>query len=244
MEKNIGTEITGKTLFQLAKFQKFSVLGRICSSVMHEVNNHLTGVTGYAQLLLAQDRSKEVAAELEKINTSAIKCQRLIADLRRFSRLGGEEKEFNNINFVIKSSLDLIRHQFTKKSIRLVESYAEDIPPVEVDTPALEQAFLNIIQNSFEVLDDKEGCLSITTLKENGRIVALFEDNGPGLSEDALTHLFTPLFTTKERLHCLGLGLTVTKMVVEAHSGSTEVNNVPHGGACVRLSLPCPPDET
>ena len=244
MGKESGTDITERMLSQLVTFQKFSVLGRICSGIMHELNNHLTGVTGYAQLLLSQERAKELASELEKINVSANKCQKLIASLRRFSRLGGEGREYNNVNFVIKSSLDLIRHQFTKKSIRIVENYVDEIPPIEVDTPALEQAFLNIIQNSLEALDEGKGCLSITTLKEDGRIVAIFEDDGPGLSEDALTHLFTPFFTTKERLHCVGLGLTVAKMVVEAHKGSTEVSNVPEGGTRVRVSLPCPPDGT
>jgi len=240
VENKTEADLIKRSLSHLAAFQKFSVLGRICPGVLHEVNNHLTGVTGYAQLLLAQERSREVSSELEKINTSANKCQKLIADLRRFSRLGGKDTELNNINFIIKASLDLIRHQFAKKSIRLVENYAEDVPTMEVDAPALEQVFLNIIQNSLEVFNDGNGCLSITTCSEDGHIVAIFEDDGPGMSDDALAHLFTPFFTTKQEMDCLGLGLMVCKMVIEAHGGTTEVTNIQEGGARVRITLPSP----
>ncbi|UCD55978.1 MAG: hypothetical protein JSV16_08975, partial [Candidatus Hydrogenedentota bacterium] len=199
-------------------------------------------VTGYAQLLLAQDRAKAVAKELDKINASANRCQKLIADFRRLARFGDAQKEFNNINLIVKSSLDLLRYQFTKKSFRVVEDYSPDIPAIEVDTPALEQTFLNIIQNSLEALEENGDCLSITTRKESGRIFAIFEDNGPGLSKDARANLFTPFFTTKARLQCAGLGLAAAKILIEAHEGTIELNNRPDSGTCVTISLPYQPD--
>jgi C4-dicarboxylate-specific signal transduction histidine kinase len=233
-----ATDVTGRMLAQLVTCQKLALVGRLSSGITHEVNNHLTGVTGYAQLLLGQDRAKPVARELDKINYSAERCRKLILDFKRFSRFGGAEKEFDNINFIIKASLDLLRHQFIKKSLEVVENYSEDIPPIEVDTPALEQIFLNVIQNSLDALDEKDGCLSITTLKEGEQVVALFEDDGPGLSEDARAHLFTPFFTTKPQSRCLGLGLAAAKVLVEAHEGTIEVDNAPKGGVCVKICLP------
>ncbi len=152
------------------------------------------------------------------------------------ARFGGE-KEFNNINLIIQYSLDLFRHQFVKKSFEIVENYSQDITATEVDTPALEQVFLNIIQNSFEALMERGSRLTITTSREGGQIVAAFEDDGPGLSENAREHLFTPFFTTKAHLRCSGLGLAAAKALVELHSGSIEADNLPAGGACVKVIL-------
>jgi C4-dicarboxylate-specific signal transduction histidine kinase len=229
-------------LAQLVTFQRLTLLGRLSPIVSHEVNNQLTGVSGYAQLLLGQEQARPLEKELDKIHSSAMRCQKLIGDMRRIGRFADSEREFDNINFIIQFSLDLFRHQFTKRSFQVSENYSSDISSIEVNTPALEQTFLNIIQNSFEALEEKGGNFSVTTLKEDGQLVALFEDDGPGLSEDAFAHLFTPFFTTKRHLHCPGLGLTAAKSIVEAHKGTIQVTNSPAGGACVRVSLPCETD--
>jgi len=224
---------------QLVACQKLVLLGRLSSNITHEVNNHLTGVTGYAQLLLAQERAQAVARELEMINSSANKCQKLVADFKRIAHFGNREREYDNINFIIRASVELLRNQFVKKSFEIIENYSPDIPPVEVDTPGLGQAFLNIIQNAFEAIEEKGTRLAITTLEEKGGLVAMFEDDGAGLTEEARKHLFTPFFTTKTRPWCLGLGLAATKMLVESHNGSIEIKDRPGGGTCVRVILPC-----
>lgn len=238
----LGLDAIKRMSDQLVTCQRFVLMGRLCVGITHEVNNHLTGVSGYAQLLLPQDRAKAVAKEVEKIYASAMKCQSLIADLRRLARFT-DSKEFDNINIILKSSLDLVRHQFAKKSLHLVEEYASDIPPLEVDTPALEQMFLNIIQNSFEALQEKGSSLSVTTRKENERIIATLEDDGPGLSAEASANLFSPFFTTKAHLRCLGLGLPAARMLAEAQGGTIEITNRPGGGTRAKISFPCQADE-
>ncbi|MBI5116812.1 hypothetical protein HZA56_10090 [Candidatus Poribacteria bacterium] len=233
-----GMDALNRMSDQMVTCQKLALVGRLCSSITHEINNHLTGVSGYAQFLLSQDKAKTVTKEVDKIYTSATKCQKLISELKRFARFS-ETREFDNINLIVKSSLDLVRHLFAKKSLQLIENYAPDIPASEVDTPALQQMFLNIIQNSFEALQEKGSSLSIATFNENGHVVALLEDDGPGLSEDARARLFTPFFTTKAHLQCVGLGLPAAKLVAEAHGGTLEVGNSPKGGTCVKICLPC-----
>lgn len=239
MAENSESDAIERMQARLVTCQRLALLGRLSGIITHEVNNHLTGVSGYVQLLLGQERAKVVQRELDKISTSASRCQQLISDLRRIGRFGDKEREFDNINIIVKSSLDFLRHQFTKKSFLVAEDYSSEIPPIEVDTPALEQVFLNIIQNSLEALEEKGNSLTITTRKENNWIVALFEDDGPGLSDNARAHLFFPFFTTKARLRCSGLGLTAAKMLVEAHHGKIEVNDSPTGGTSVKISLPC-----
>jgi C4-dicarboxylate-specific signal transduction histidine kinase len=237
VKKETQSGVMEQMLAQLATCQKLVLLGRLASSITHEVNNHLTGVTGYAQLLMSQERAQPIARELDKINYSANKCQKLIRDFKQAARFGGE-KEFDNVNLIIQYSLDLFRYQFAKKSLEIVENYSPDIPAIEVDTPGLEQVFLSIIQNSFEALVEKGSRLVISTRKEDGQIVIAFEDDGCGLSEMALEHLFTPFFTTKERLRCSGLGLAAAKVLVEQHKGAIKVDNLPAGGACVKITLP------
>ncbi|GAB4343096.1 MAG: hypothetical protein Kow0099_21190 [Candidatus Abyssubacteria bacterium] len=240
-DKEAEAGVTSRMLANLVTCQKFALLGKLSSAITHEVNNHLTGVTGYTQLLLTQDRAQAVVRELEKINTSANKCQKLIADFKRFARFGGDGREFNNINFILKASLDLVRHQFHKKSLQVVEQYSPEVPVMEVDTPALEQVFLNIIQNSLEALDDKQyGQLRVTTSLEGDHVKVTFEDDGAGLSDAALANLFSPFFTTKPERRCIGLGLTVAKMLVEQYHGELEVSNSADCGACVKVTLPCP----
>jgi C4-dicarboxylate-specific signal transduction histidine kinase len=85
---------------------------------------------------------------------------------------------------------------------------------------------------------EKGSCLTITTMREeNGHVAATFEDDGPGLSDEAFEHLFTPFFTTKKQLRCPGLGLSAAKRIVEAHNGTIEISNSQTGGACVKVLL-------
>ena len=229
-------------LEHLVKCQRLALLGRLSTMITHEINNHLVGVSGYAQLLLDKSQAAAFEKELSKINQSAHRCRDLVSKLRSLGRFAGGAKELNNINIILTSSLDLVRRPFKHKSIELLEDFSPEIPSTEVDTYAIEQAFLNVIQNSLEAFGDKKGGrLSITTRVENGDIIATFDDNGPGLSEDARRNLFKPFFTSKAELNCAGLGLAAARAVVEAHGGTIDIDDSSGGGVKVRISLPADP---
>ena len=223
---------------RLVECQRFALLGRLSTIISHEVNNHLTGVSGYAQLLLDNAKAADFEKELRSINSSAHRCQKLISDVRRLGHFANGAGEVNNINLILKSCLDLVRHQFERQSHRLVEDFSADIPSMEVDSLALEQVFLSVIQNSFEAFEKKGGCLTVATRVENGKVSVTLDDNGPGLSDESRENLFTPFFTTKQRLNCPGLGLAAAKMVVEAHGGTIDVGDSPAGGTRVEIALP------
>ena len=225
-------------LEKLADFQRLTLLGRLSSSLTHEINNHLTGVSGYAQLLLGQDRSQAVEKELEKINSSANECKKLILNFKRCARFQHEEKEYSSLNLILEQAIDLFRRQFRKKELAIKEDYAPDVPVIEIDSVAMEQVFLNVIQNSFEALQEDGTGLSITTRTENGRIMAVFDDDGPGISSDAILHLFVPFFTTKNHLHCPGLGLAAAKMLLKNMDGEIVVEALPERGTRVKILLP------
>jgi C4-dicarboxylate-specific signal transduction histidine kinase len=228
-------------LEHLVKCQRLALVGRISAGITHEVNNQLVGVAGYAQLLLDNEKAAAFEKELGKINTSAYRCRDLVNKVRRMSLSFGGSREFNNINIILESSLDLVRHRFKQKSHELAEDFSPKIPSTEVDTPAIEQAFLNIIQNSLEAFGDKGGRLTIKTRAENGSIVCTFDDNGPGLSEEARNNLFKPFYTSKAEMNCTGLGLMATRVLIEEHGGTISVGDSPEGGVCVSISLPIAP---
>ncbi len=228
---------------RLMECQRLALLGRLSTIVTHEINNHLTGVSGYAQLLLDNTAAADFTKELTRINSSAQRCPNLIREIRRLGRFGNGAREINNINLILRACFSLVQGQFERESHELAEDFASDVPSQELDSPAIEQAFLNVIQNSFEAFD-KRGCrLTISTRREGEQAVAIFDDDGPGLSDLAKENLFTPFFTTKQKLRCAGLGLAATKTAVEAHGGTVDVGDSPAGGARVRIALPIEPEE-
>jgi signal transduction histidine kinase len=222
----------------LVTCQRLAMLGRLSTLVTHEVNNQLTGVAGYAQLMLDNADAARFEKELEKINTSALRCQKLIREMRQIGRFVDGNKEVSNINIILESCLDLYRHQFKQKSHSLVQDFSPDVPSGEFDTPAVEQVFLNVIQNSFEAFRGRGGSLSIKTRPEGEKVIVTFEDDGPGLSESARANLYTPFFTTKEDLNCAGLGLAAAEMVMKAHGGTITIEDSPDGGTRVEIVFP------
>lgn len=222
----------------LVNCQRFAMLGRLSAIVTHEVNNHLTGVSGYAQLMLDSADATGFEKGLGTINTSALRCQKLIREFRQVGRFINGNKEVGNINIILGSCLELVHHQFKQRSHSIIEGFSPDVPSGEFDTPAVEQVFLNVILNSFEAFEEKGGSLSIVTQVKDENIVVTLEDNGPGLSEDARANLFVPFFTTKEDLNCPGLGLAAAKMVMEAHGGTIDIKERAEGGTHVEIIFP------
>jgi len=222
----------------LVDCQRLALLGRLSSNLTHEINNQLSGVSGYAQLLLGQERAQALAKELEKIHFSALECKKLVFNFKRFARFNSQEKEYNSLNALIQQALEIFRRQFSKKNLHVHENYCPELPVLEMDAVALEQVFLNVIQNSFDALQESGSRLSISTGVENESIFAVFEDDGPGFSAEALQQLFTPFFTTKRHLHCAGLGLAAAKMLVEKNRGTIAIKSLPDGGSRVKITLP------
>jgi two-component system NtrC family sensor kinase len=226
---------------RLMECQRLALVGRLSTIVTHEINNHLTGVSGYAQLLLDNEAAAGFTKELTRINSSAHRCQNLIKEIRRLGRFESGAGEVNNINLILRACLDLVRRQFERESHELTEDFSPEAPTQELDAMAIEQAFLNVIQNSFEAFEKRGGRLTISTRREGEQAVAIFDDDGPGLSAEAKENLFTPFFTTKQELNCPGLGLAAAKMAIESHNGTIEVGEAPTGGARVRIALPIKP---
>jgi two-component system NtrC family sensor kinase len=232
------SDLEKRLLEKLADCQRLALLGRLSANLTHEINNQLTGVSGYVQLLLGQERAQAVEKELEKINFSANEAKRMILNFKRFARFKGQETEYNSLNAIIKQVLDLYRRPFSKKNLQITEEYSDDLPVIEFDAAALEQVFINVVQNSFEALQEAGGCLTVRTECDHEHLLATFEDDGPGFSAEALENLFNPFFSTKKHLHCAGLGLATAKVILNGLGGEISTKPLPKSGSCVEIDLP------
>jgi C4-dicarboxylate-specific signal transduction histidine kinase len=232
------SDLEKRLLEKLADCQRLALLGRLSANLTHEINNHLTGVSGYVQLLLGQERAQAVEKELAKVNFSANECKKMILDFKRFARFSAPEKEYNSLNAIIKQVLDLYRRPFSKKDLQIAEEYSVDLPVIELDAAALEQVFLNVVQNAFEALQETGGRLTVRTEFVQEHLLATFEDDGPGFSAEALGNLFNPFFSTKRHLHCAGLGLATAKVLMNGLGGEITVEPLLKSGARVKIDLP------
>lgn len=237
MEQLFGDEITERVLEKLVDCQRQVLLGRLSSGLTHEINNQLAGVLGYVQLLLGQERSQPVSRELEKINSSANECKRLVSNFKRFAAPGNHEKEYGSLNLIVQQAMDFFRRQFSKKDLCLVENYAPELPVIEIDAVALEHVFLNVVQNALDALQEAGSRFSVATGRDGGYLTVVFEDDGPGLTPEARMHLFVPFFTTKHHLHCAGLGLVAAKMLLDKSGGKISVEALPQAGTRVTIGV-------
>jgi two-component system NtrC family sensor kinase len=230
------------TQAKLVQTEKLSAMGELISGVAHELNNPLTGIMGYAQLLLETIQDEKQLRSLEKINTAALRCKQIIQNLLRFSRDHKPHKQRLDVNAVIRNLAELKRYQLQLDGVRLDLRLAENTAHIMGDYFQIQQALLNIINNSHQAIqsDKKRGTIKIETeIDEAARRVRLsISDDGPGIPEDALPRIFDPFFTTKEPGAGAGLGLSVAYGIIKEHGGQIAAESVPSERTAFHLEFP------
>lgn len=235
-----------KTQNSLIQMEKMNSLGRMAAGVAHELNNPLTGVIGYAQLLLTEiPKDDPLYKDIKVIEESAQRCKKIVANLLEFSRQREYVFEKRNINEIIDKTLELCGHTASLQNIQIVKNYAQNLPLVNVSIPQMQQVFLNIIMNAQEAMS-KGGTLTISTkLTENHpppyikMIESSFTDTGIGMKKEVLNRLFEPFFTTREVSKGTGLGLSVAYGIIKKHNGIIYADSEGEGkGAKFVILLP------
>jgi PAS domain S-box-containing protein len=214
---------------QLAQSEKMSALGQLISGVAHELNNPLTGVVGYSQLLLGADCSDETRHMLTIVSREADRCHKIVDSLLQFAREYEPRREYTQINDVIESTLSLKRYQLHVDNIQLELHLSEDIPETMVDPHQMQQVFMNIVNNAHQAMVEHAGGGKLTvetdvraglgSVSTDDTIVIRFTDTGPGIYEENIGRIFDPFFTTKESGKGTGLGLSICHSIVEEHDG-------------------------
>ncbi|MCK4723077.1 MAG: PAS domain S-box protein, partial [Dehalococcoidia bacterium] len=247
--RGIGRDITErkqmeeerKELEQKAQVaSRLATVGLLASGVGHEINNPLTAVVGYSQLLMQEDLPEDIKEQLATINEGAQRVASIVKKLLAFARYQKPERTYASINDTVATTLDLLAHQLKTSNIQTNLQLDPDLPPTMVDTGQLQQVFLNLIINAETEmrLAHGKGELSMKTDKVDNTIRISFADNGPGIAEDNLEKIFDPFFTTREVGEGTGLGLSICHEIITEHGGRLYAQSKPGKGATFIVELP------
>lgn len=219
---------------------RLASIGELASGVAHELNNPLTGVIGFSELLLKKNIAEEIKEDLEVINREAQRTAQIVRNLLTFARRHETTKEPVDINQAIQSVLDLRAYEQKVHDIGVVASFDPNLPKITADLFRLQQVFVNIIINAEHFMTETHGrgTLTITTESDGDIIRASFADDGPGIRKENLRHLFDPFFTTKEVGKGTGLGLSICHGIVTEHGGKIYAESALKRGATFILELP------
>lgn len=225
---------------QLVHTEKMSALGMLVSGVAHEVNNPLTSVVGYTQLLMSQERDPAKRRMLEKAASEASRAGKIVQNLLSFSRKQKSERRVTDINNVLDMVLDLHAYELRVRDVEVVRRLAADVPPVVADRDQMQQVFLNLLTNAEHAVRDagRRGRIVVESRLVGNRVRVTISDNGTGIAPDHLEKIFLPFFTTKELGRGTGLGLSICYGIVQDHGGSLEASSRVGDGATFVVELP------
>ena len=223
---------------QLVQSEKLISLGQLAAGAAHEINNPLTAILGYSDLLADDPALPERARTTAgKIRDQARRTRNLVQNLLSFARQVPPERTLLDINSVISSAVQLRALDLHTGGPRIETELESVLPGVRGDHNQLMQVFFNIVNNGLDAMtDNSAGVLTIKTLRDRGSVVILFSDNGPGIKEPH--RVFDPFYTTKPVGKGTGLGLSICYGIVQEHSGKILCYNGQKGGAVFRVELP------
>jgi signal transduction histidine kinase len=223
---------------QLVQASKLGAVGELAAVVAHEVNNPLTGILGFSELLLTELPEDDPRhAEAAVIRDEAIRARAIVKALLEFARPRPPQRLPADLNELARSTLELVRFRAQEDGVRIVEDYA-DLPSLEVDPDAFRQVLLNLFNNAFQAMPGG-GELLVSTRADNDRVGVVVRDTGQGMDEGTRGKIFTPFFTTRAASGTgTGLGLSVSLQIVEGHGGAIEVESEPERGAAFTIWLP------
>ena len=238
----ILTDITERKKIQeqLIVSDRLSSIGEFASGVAHEINNPLTSVVGFSDVLLEEDVPDDVKKYLKAINREARRAGMIIKNLLTFVRKHESVKQPTNINDAIKAVLQLRAYEQEENNIQVDTRFDPDLPENIADGYQLQQVFMNIIINAehFMIKAHGKGTLTITTERAGDTIRASFTDDGTGIAQENLSHLFEPFFTTKKVGEGTGLGLSISYGIITEHGGRIWAESELGKGATFVVELP------
>lgn len=235
------------TQLQLLQAEKLSAIGEIISGVAHELNNPLSGVLGFSQLLMGRHEATPISADLEKIHDSALRCQKIVRNLLAFARGHAPTRKYLGVNGIIEKTLDLKRYRLQVNDIEVRTELEPGLPRTMLDFHRIQQVLLNLINNAEHAMNgngDRPGRLFIRTSSVSGAIRIEVTDNGTGMDSKTRERIFDPFFTTKEEGKGTGLGLSVSYGIVKEHGGRIQARSRKGEGTTFVIELPVLADES
>lgn len=238
----VMTDITDVAMLQakLMHTEKMAAVGQLVSGVAHEVNNPLTAIMGFADLLLENpELADDVKQDLQVIVQESQRTREIVQNLLSFARQTPPEKQPVDVNQVLRRTISLRSYDMSSHGIELAEELDSSLPEIIGDAHQLQQVFLNILNNACDAVrgTGRRGRIVIATEQVTGSVEVRFRDNGTGISN--LDRIFDPFYTTKDVGKGTGLGLSICYGIVREHSGEILCfNNHNSTGATFAIRLP------
>ena len=225
---------------RLMESDRLAAVGELVAGVAHEVNNPLSSISAFAQLLLRDGSLTPTQREsIDVIRAETMRASQVVKDLLAFARRSEPQRVPIDLNGVVTRTLRMRQYQFSEASVRVEQELTSDLPAVLGDARQLQQVCLNLITNAVQAMGASGGGnLLLRTSHDEQSVQLDIVDTGPGISASARAHIFEPFFTTKSEGEGTGLGLSVSYGIVSAHGGKIEVVSTGSDGTTFRVSLP------
>jgi signal transduction histidine kinase len=230
---------------QLNFTERLASIGKMASGVAHEINNPLVSVVGFAQMLLDSELPDDVKEDIAIIHRDAQRASTVANNLLAFSKTVELQKKRMNINELLEKTIETRTYEHRSNNIEVALNLAQDLPEIMGDYSHLQQVLLNIIINAEHSMVEAQngGNLNITTELLDDNVKISIADNGLGIRQKNLGHVFDPFFTTREVGEGMGLGLSICHGIVTQHDGKIYVESEVGQGSTFIIELPVASDK-
>lgn len=218
----------------LIKSEMLSAVGQLAAGIAHEIRNPLTSLRGFLQLMIQTKTYEKEYAEV--MMSEFIRLESIINEFLVLAKTKSATFDQVQVNTLLNDVCMILESQAVLNNVRIEKELSEELPEILAVSNELKQVFLNILKNAIEAMEHAEGAISIRSYREKDSVFITFEDQGKGISKEALEKLGEPFYTTKEK--GTGLGLMVTFKIIENHGGSIHFESEEGKGTKVTLKLP------
>ena len=225
---------------QIIQSERLAAMGQMIGGFAHELNNPLTSILGMAELLQDGGVSEGARKQVTILQQQARRAAEIVQNLQFFARPPAPGRSQVDLNELVQRILQMQAYPLRKSNITVDFLPETSLPSVEVDPNQLMQVFLNLMLNAEQAIRETrdKGTIRVRLGRNADSVWVVFQDDGPGIAPENLTHIFDPFFTTKRPGRGTGLGLSICKTVLREHGGNIEVASAPGGGAAFTITLP------
>lgn len=228
---------------RLHQVEKLTAMGSLLASVAHELNNPLAIVIAQTTLLADKATDDDVRKRAERIRAAADRCGRIVKSFLAMARQKPPQREVMVVEEVVRSSLEMVGYGLRSAGIEVTTAFAPALPPIMADRDLMSQVVSNLLINAQQALMERPlpRRIDVDVHRDGDRVVLRFADNGPGVPPEIAARIFDPYFTTKAAGVGTGIGLSISRSIIEAHGGELALADRPGGGASFEVRLPVAP---
>ena len=225
---------------QIIQSERLAAMGQMIGGFAHELNNPLTSIMGMTELLRDAETRESTQKQLGILHQQARRAAEIVQNLMYFARPPAPGRSPVNVTELIQRTLHLQAYPLRKSNISVDFLQEATLPAIMADPNQLMQVFLNLILNAEQAIREsrEKGTIRIRVGRRSDSVWVTFQDDGPGIAPEILSHIFDPFFTTRRPGRGTGLGLSICKTVLREHGGNIEASTGPDGGAVFTITLP------